>query len=66
MKALKIKIADLEDRSRRNNVKFRTVLEAVPPSELHACVQKELLCFISPYHVGLQAVSITYQIIPQQ
>lgn len=32
---IKAKLADLEDRSRRNNVKIRGVPESIPPSDLH-------------------------------
>lgn len=31
---IKAKLADLEDRSRRNNVKLRGVPESVPPADL--------------------------------
>lgn len=34
MTSLAAKLADLEDRNRRNNVKFRGIPEYVPPSEL--------------------------------
>lgn len=40
MHALKIKLADLEDCSRRNNGKFRGIDESVPPAELHKCIQQ--------------------------
>ncbi|XP_056377033.1 uncharacterized protein LOC130273762 [Hyla sarda] len=32
--ALRIKLADMEDRNRRNNLKFRGIPESVPPKEL--------------------------------
>lgn len=39
MATLANKLADLEDRNRRNNVKFRGVPESVPPSELTSYIQ---------------------------
>lgn len=30
---LQVKMADLEDRSRRNNIKFRSILETIKPPE---------------------------------
>ncbi|XP_040270366.1 uncharacterized protein LOC120986071 [Bufo bufo] len=38
--AIKAKLADLEDRSRRNNVEFRGIPETVPPGELSKYLQK--------------------------
>lgn len=40
MQSMKDKIADLEDRSRRNNIKLRGVEEAVTPAELRHYVQQ--------------------------
>lgn len=40
--ALTAKLADLEDRNRRNNVKFRGVPESVSPAELSSYVQQLL------------------------
>lgn len=37
---LTAKLADIEDRNRRNNVKFRGVPESVPPSELSPYIQQ--------------------------
>lgn len=39
---MKNKLADLEDRSRRNSLKFRGILESVPPSELTLYIQQLL------------------------
>lgn len=40
LSSLVAKLADLEDRNRRNNMKFRGVPESVPPSELVLFVQQ--------------------------
>lgn len=39
VESLKAKLADLEDRNRRNNVKFRGIPESVVPSELASYIQ---------------------------
>lgn len=38
--AIKLKLADLEDRSRRNNVNFRGVAETIPPADLRYHIQQ--------------------------
>lgn len=40
IETLKNKMADLEDRTRRNNIKLRGVAESVPPSDLRHYVQQ--------------------------
>lgn len=40
LSSLVSKLADLEDRNRRNNIKFRGVPESVPPSELTSYIQQ--------------------------
>lgn len=40
LEALKNKMADLEDRSRRNNIKLRGVAESVPSSDFRRYVQQ--------------------------
>lgn len=40
MRTMKIKMADLEDRSRRNNITFRGIAESVPAAELRSYLQK--------------------------
>lgn len=37
---LQTKLTDLEDRSRRNNIKFRGIPESVPPNELTKFIQR--------------------------
>lgn len=39
MRLLKAKLVDLEERSHRNNIKFRGIVESVPPADLHNYVQ---------------------------
>lgn len=38
--SLKTKLADMEDRNRRNNIKFRGIPESVPPAELTPYLQR--------------------------
>lgn len=40
IKAMRIKMADMEDRARRNNIKFRGIPESIKPAELTAYLQK--------------------------
>ncbi|XP_066451070.1 uncharacterized protein [Eleutherodactylus coqui] len=40
LEALKSKVADIEDRNRRNNLKIRGIAETVPQSELKGYIQK--------------------------
>lgn len=46
MQAMKDKIADLEDRSRRNNIKLRGVEEAVIPAKLRHYVQQFIVTIL--------------------
>lgn len=46
MQRLQNKIADLEDRSRRNNIKFRGIPESIPPNELTNFVQRLMKALI--------------------
>lgn len=43
LKMLKLKVADIEDRSRRNNVKLRGIPESVKPAELTEFIQQLML-----------------------
>lgn len=47
LKAIKAKIADLEDRTRRNNVKFRGVAENILPAEPRNHI-KQLIATLLP------------------
>lgn len=48
--AIKSKLANLEDCSRRNNVKFRGVAETIPPADLRNHIQQLIaaLCLKCP------------------
>lgn len=43
LKQLKLKVADIEDRSRRNNIKFRGIPEAVKPADLTSFLQQLMM-----------------------
>lgn len=49
---LKSKMADLDDRSRRNNVKLRRVVESVPPSDLRQYAQQLIIDLLPDTPVG--------------
>ena len=46
VETLKAKLADLEDRNRRNNIKLRGVAETVPPTELRSYVQAFIMALL--------------------
>lgn len=53
-KMLKLKVADLQDRSHRNNIKFNGISESVKATELRPFLQRmigDLLPSISPYNI---------------
>lgn len=52
LNAIKSKLADLEDRLRRNNVKFRGVAETVLPNDLRRYLQKMTMTLLpdTPEH----------------
>lgn len=54
MEHLQYKIADLEDHSRRNNIKFRGIPESIPPNDLTnymQCLMKALIPSLSDIEV---------------
>lgn len=51
---IEIKMADLEDRSRQNNIKFRGIAGSIPAAELQSLLQKmiaELLPTVRPHEL---------------